>query len=150
VPDECLLQLHQTRTQLRVLVLEGLGERLFLAVDQHRHPRLLVVLVFGLEVIGPIVADQVEALLLVRHRLDLARQQIDARRWLGLIRMANVQKTVFGYSTTSLLPHPPHFAFALLVQMAGTCHTMQLVALQLMQAVRCSFVGHNILQLKER
>lgn len=94
----------------------------------------------------PLTADQIEAALVVRHRLDLARQQIDARRRFRLVRMVNVEKAVGRHAAASLLPHAAHFAFALLQQMAGAGDAVVFVALQLVQRVAgAALVGGDVL-----
>lgn len=118
VSDDGLLQLHQAWTHLLMMtgiVLERFRESFLLAVDQNRHPSLLISFVFSLKVIRSIIAYQVEASLIVRHRLDLACKKIHARRWLRLVSMTNVEKTVFGHATTALLPNTSNLSFALLV-----------------------------------
>jgi hypothetical protein len=59
--------------------------------------------------------------------------------------MTNVQKAVFGDSTTTLLPHPTDFTFALFVEMTGAGDAVVLVALELVETVAGALVGDDVL-----
>lgn len=95
-------------------------------------------------------ADQVEAALVVRHRLYLACEQIHSGRWLGLVRMVNIEEAVRRRPTPPLLPHSPHLALALLQQVTGSRDPVVLVALQLVQRVsRAALLrGHVLYSIK--
>ena len=95
--------------------------------------------------IRSVVADEVEAALVVWYRLDLTRQKIHSSRRFRLVSMANIEETVFGDSAASFLPNSTNFSLAFLVEMTGTGDTVIFIALQLVETVSGAFVGDNVL-----
>ena len=148
VANDGFLQLHESWTHLLViagLVLETLRQRFLLAVNQHGHPSFLVRLVFSLEVIRSVVADEVEAALVIWHRLDLTRQKIHSSWRFRFVSMANIKETVFGDSAATFLPNTTNFSLAFLVEVTGAGNAVVLIALQLMETVSSSLVRDDVL-----
>jgi hypothetical protein len=111
-------------------VVESFHQRHLLAIDQHRHPSVLVRLVFRLEMVSPIVCkasnvkytfspvpltrNQIEAAFVVRHYFNLAGEQVHFGRWFTLVGMTDLQITLRLNSALSFLPDSPHFSFGFL------------------------------------
>ena len=83
--------------------MKGLIERPFFGIEQHRHPLIAVNIIFSLEVVGPVVGDDVKTESVLAYGPHLAGQQVDPRGRFGQVSMVNFQETIAGL-TFAFLP----------------------------------------------
>jgi len=85
-----------------------------------------------------LTADKIKPALVIRHRFDLAGEQIYACWRLRLVGMEDVKKTIAGDPASSFLPNATHLALALLEKVALPGDAVVFVTLQLVEGVTSS------------
>ena len=97
--------------------------------------------------IGPVVADDVEARPVLGHRLHLTREQVDLRGGLGLVGVADLQQPL-AHLALPPLPNVPQPPLGPLVEVARPPVAQGGVALGLVQGVLAQRVG-TVLERKK-
>ena len=110
VVHQRLLELHQALVLTTLpVVLKGSVQRHLLGVEEDTHPLLLGDLRLRLEVVCPVVGDHVEAEPVLEDWLHLTGEEVDLRRRLVLVGVADLEEAVPDLAPPPLphVPQPP-------------------------------------------